>query len=99
MIDPGKILGFLVNSWIGNTDRWIVTAKSWCVARESWNGMPDRCQICELVFRIDVVLSTYIHIYGQWTYMSIAKITLGALITPTFSLHPECKGLITKGTF
>lgn len=31
--------------------------------------------------------------------MSIAKITLGALITPTFSLHPECKGLITKGTF
>lgn len=51
LIDPGKILGFLVNSWIGNTDRWIVTAKSWCVARESCNGMPDRCQICELVFR------------------------------------------------
>lgn len=42
MIDPGKILGFLVNSWIGKTDRWIVTAKSWCVARETWNGTPGR---------------------------------------------------------
>lgn len=103
MIDPGKIFGFLVNSWIGNTDRWMVTAKSWCVAKESWNGMLDRCQICELLFRIDVALSTYMYICMDnghtYRYMYSANFTLGIVITSEFSLQPKCKGHITKKTF
>lgn len=71
LIDPGKIWGFLVNSWIGDTDRWIVSAESWCVARESWNGISDRCQICEPEFIIDVTLSIYLSIYN--IYKSIVN--------------------------
>lgn len=67
LIDTGKTLGFLVNSWICATDRWIVTAKSWCVARECWNGMLYRCQICEPEFIIDNTVSTRIY----YVYKSI----------------------------